>query len=41
MGFGKLAWLVCTYIIAAYRTNQKDADFKAIFSYIAKFKSNL
>lgn len=35
MAYGKLAWLLCTYTITAYRKNQEDADFKAIFSYIA------
>lgn len=35
MAYGELAWLVCTYNIAAYRKNQEDADFKAIFGYIA------
>lgn len=41
MAYGKLVWLVCTYNIAAYRKNQEDADFKAIFSYYSKFMSNL
>lgn len=35
MVYGKLAWLVCTYTITAYRKNQEDADFKAIFSFTA------
>lgn len=35
MAYGKLTWLICTYTITAYRKNQEDVDFKAIFSYTA------